>query len=390
MEAIGTPGAAAQLRNQVSDGVALTGVVPARADLVVLAQEAAAADPRLPAPTPPRVGARQSVHSDGACLHPTDPLLARAGWGLHIAVAGQPARVLGGPVGGPQTAQRAEVTAAMAAIGAVDTDIDLVSDSRYVVNAVASIAAGACVEEWAHADLWVCIVPHVRSGRLRARWTPAHLQAAEYAERGLDEGDRLGNAAADAAAGAAAAARLPPPAIIAARGKQLLQVEQVQKVLAFTELAALRANHGRIGAGPPRVRRRWGMVRRAPRPAVQATAPPAATPRPQRRARAASSPPAVWQPPAEQHVRALFAGRTWLPHAAAQGPRHAACLRCGASARGYAQLSAAPCSGWALASPPRVGALLLLGHRLQRAGGPASAFEAALQRRLGQLPPAPD
>ena len=73
-----------------------------------------------------------------------------------------------------------------------------------------------------HADLWVRIVPHVRSGRLRVRSTLAHLQAVEYARRGLDEEDRLGNAAADAAVGAAAVARLPPPTTIAACGEQLL------------------------------------------------------------------------------------------------------------------------------------------------------------------------
>ena len=395
-EATGAPGAAARLRSQVADGVALTGVVPARADLTALAQEAAEDDPQLPAPPPLRAGARQTVYSDGACLHPTDPLLARAGWGLCMppppptAAASGPARALGGPVGGPQTAQRAEVTAALAAVGAVDMEIDLVSDSRYVVNGIASIAAGAVVEEWRHADLWTRIAPHVRSGRLHARWTPAHLQEKEYAARGLAEGDRLGNAAADAAAGAAATARLPQPTVIAARNEELLRVELVQKVLALTELAALRANHGQVGAAPPRVRRRWGIVRRAPRPAVQAAEPTARAPPPRRGARAASSQPAAWQPPTTQHLQTLFAGRAWLPHAAAQGPRHAACLRCGESAGSYAQLAAVPCAGWAHALPSRVGALLLLGPLLQRAGGSAAAFGAALQRRLGQLPEVPD
>ena len=268
-EATGAPGAAAMLRSQVPGGVALTGVAPTRADLLALAEAAAADDPQLPVPQLLRPGDRQVVYSDGACLHPADPLLARAAWGIHVAVAGAgPARTLGGMVDGQQTAQRAEVTAALAAVGAVGKDIELVSDSRYVVNGIASIAAGASAAEWAHADLWSCIVPHVRSGRLRARWTPAHLQAAEYAERGLAEADRLGNAAADAAAGAAAEARLPPLSICAARKEELRRLELVQQVLALTELAALRANHERVGTAPPRVRRRWGMVRQAPRPAA--------------------------------------------------------------------------------------------------------------------------
>ena len=58
---------------------------------------------------------RRTVWRDGSCVHPRDPLLARAAWGLRVeAVAGGQAVGLAGPVDGLQTAQRAEVTAALA------------------------------------------------------------------------------------------------------------------------------------------------------------------------------------------------------------------------------------------------------------------------------------
>ena len=312
-EATGTR-EAAQLRRSVSNGVALTGILPARADLQGLALQAAAEDPQLPQVCE---GLRGTVFSDGACVHPTDPLLARAAWGLQVSIADGGQLTLGGPVGGQQTAQRAELTAALAAVCAVPGDIDLVSDSRFVVSGVAAIAAGAQVEEWRHSDLWTSLAPHARSGRLRARWTPAHLSKEEYAARGLPESDRVGNAAADAAAGAAAAARAPPADLVAARAEELSQLEAVQRVLAATELAALRANHNWHGAAPPRVRRRWGAVRRAPRRTLE---PPASggPPRQHSGRRSVSAPPGLWQPPTEERVRSLFSGRAWLPHVAAQ------------------------------------------------------------------------
>eukprot|EP00969_Alexandrium_andersonii_P355019 15443470-Alexandrium_andersonii.AAC.1 len=63
-------------------------------------------------------------------------------------------------------------------MGAVDLPVELVSDSRYVVNGIASLAAGACAGERARACAWARVAPHVRSGRLQARWTPALLETA--------------------------------------------------------------------------------------------------------------------------------------------------------------------------------------------------------------------
>ena len=157
---------------QLPSGVVLTGVLPAQPVLVALADAAVAADlqlPQLPAPAPglqlrdcapvpgsqlhdamrgaqpvpgmaPAQGprARRTVWSDRACVHPRDPLVARAAWGLRVdfGPGGQPPFDSAGPVGGLQSAQRAEVAAALAAAHAVEDQIDLVSDSRWVVGGI--------------------------------------------------------------------------------------------------------------------------------------------------------------------------------------------------------------------------------------------------------------
>ena len=86
----------------------------------------------------------------------------------------------------------------------------------------------------------------------------------------------------------------------------------------------------------------------------------------------------------------VLRGTAWRPHAAASGPRLAACLRCGASAATWGRPWAAPCGGWAASLPPRVGALVLMGSELRCAGGSLGAVAEALLRRLGELPAAPD
>jgi ribonuclease HI len=219
------------------------------------------------------VAVRRKVWSDGSCLHPLDPLLARAAWGIRVQSSDAEAHVdMAGPVDGPQTAQRAEVAAAVAAARAVNEPAELVSDSRWVVRSVAALAAGANSAEWKHADLWTLLAPHVTQGRLVARWTPAHKTANEYAQLGRHEDDRLGNEAADGNAKAAATARLPPSAIVKTRDEQLQLLAQAQRMIAFVELAALKVNHGNGSDAAPRVRRRWADVRRGTRANRQAIA----------------------------------------------------------------------------------------------------------------------
>ena len=272
------PGGSAALRARLSDGVAHTGLLPLPADLAALLKAAEEEDPGFPdrdAALP--AGGRWLVYTDGACADPTDPLLARAAWGLHLpAQRGLAARGAAGPVQGRQTAQRGELSAVVAACRLLAGAADVVSDSRYVVDGVAGLAAGADPREWRHADLWEVLLGPARARTLTARWVPAHKDAEDYAERGLAEEDRRGNCVADSWASAAAAARTAPAGHRAARGQQLADLERAQRVLAATELAALRADHaGRPHAGP-RVRRRWADVRRGAgrgRRPVQAPAP---------------------------------------------------------------------------------------------------------------------
>ncbi len=86
-------------------------------------------------------------------------------------------------------------------------------------------------------------------------------------------------------------------------------------------------------------------------------------------------------------LAAFFAGRSWWPHAAAQGPGRVFCLRCGGSAA--ADLKASACPGWSERMPAKGQAALLLGG-CRRAGGSAADFQRLAAQRLAQLPAAPD
>eukprot|EP00974_Lingulodinium_polyedra_P115553 11155770-Lingulodinium_polyedra.AAC.1 len=73
---------------------------------MAFAQDAQGVDPELPAPgqlPPPPPGRRWEVYTDGACIEPRDPRLARAAWAVVVPGAG---RTWAGPVQGQQTAQR--------------------------------------------------------------------------------------------------------------------------------------------------------------------------------------------------------------------------------------------------------------------------------------------
>ena len=165
---------------------------------------------------------RRKVWPDGSCLHPLDPLFARATWGIHVSRGDRRDSFdLAGPVDRAQTAQRAEVAASVVAARAVGEPVELVSDSRWVVRSIAALAAGANPVEWLYADLLLLLGPVVRRGRLVARRTLAHKTAEKYAQRRLLEEDRVGNDAADSNAKAAATARMPPTEIVQTCSAQL-------------------------------------------------------------------------------------------------------------------------------------------------------------------------
>ena len=162
----------------------------------------------------------------------------------------------------------------LAASRLVGGPIDLASDSQYVVKACARIVGGAEVREWEHADLWERIAPDVRSGRIVARWVPAHKSVSEARRLGLAERDRLGNAAADSHAGEAARRRLPPRALVRDRVAVLAQLEAAQRVMAAAHLAAVKASAALRGEPAQRQRRDWSRIRRGARPRASSLLPP--------------------------------------------------------------------------------------------------------------------
>ncbi|CAK0871689.1 unnamed protein product [Prorocentrum cordatum] len=288
-----------------------------------------------------------------------------------LGARGLAAPNLAGPVDGLQTAQRAEVTAAVAAARVVG----------------GPIAASADPRDGEHADLWHSLVDAVRSGRLRARWVPAHKTPAEAHRLGLSERDRLGNAAANGNAGAAAASRAPPPDVVRARCQELQLLEAAQRVMAAAQQAAL-------AAAPPAARRRqrdWRRVRRGAR-ARAASALAADAPAGQV-AQAPACPRrsgAVAPVSSGGMLAAFFAGRSsWWPHALARGPCHVFCLRSSGSATSAAGLLGNACPGWRERLPARCQAALLLGE-LPCAGGSAEAFACLAAQRIAQLPKVPD
>ena len=375
---------------------ARTAVLPLDTRLQALAHDAQRAHqlPQLPDPAAPELPqGRVRAWTDGSCLRPADPLLARAGWGLRLEGLPGGRLEIHGPVDGRQTAQRAELWAAVHACSQARAPLDVVTDSRFVARGVAALRGGANPVDWQHADLWEAIAPHCRSGLLRARWVKAHLSRAEATDRGMSEADWAGNAAADRLADAGAQARLPPPALLQQRLRQLEALAAVQRAVAAVELAALKANHGNAGPGGPRVRRRWAAPghrrRRAPRvgdaaAVAAAVAPPPGAPPGQPAGAASPARPRAGEAAA---ARALFAGAAWRPHVAAQGPAWVACLRCGCWAPSWPALASRPCGGWAPALPPRAGMLLLL--PAVRAGGREAEWRATVRERLLARPGAP-
>eukprot|EP00974_Lingulodinium_polyedra_P075441 7310926-Lingulodinium_polyedra.AAC.1 len=78
--------------------------------------------------------------------------MARAAWAAHAPGEGGNTRA--GPVQGPQTAQRGELFAAVAAVEAVDGPVRLLTDNQYVRDGIVRLRDGADPSEWKHADLW--------------------------------------------------------------------------------------------------------------------------------------------------------------------------------------------------------------------------------------------
>ena len=381
-EALSTTSLSApQLRAKLPRGTLLTGALPLHDGLSARADAAALDDFCFPQAVSLH-SSRTTVWTDGACLHPADPLLARAAWGLRADAVD--AVNFAGPVGGCQTAQRAEVAAVVAASLLITGDLEIVTDSKYVVTCCARLLAGDSPSDWEHADLWRQLEHPVRSQRLSFRWVKAHMSCEDARARGMSERDRLGNAAADSNAGAAALQRLPSNALLAERAEALLALDAVQRLLGAVQLKVMQSR-------PPDARRPqrrcWANVRRGQRGRA-ASMPPAIVPQADPRS-AAHAPRVVPSVGRGEALRLFFEGRSWQPHSAVRGPGFLTCLRCGCEAPRSDVLMASACAGWSPRLPPRAWGLLILGG-LRRVGGSAASFEQLVRQRLAQLPAAPD
>ena len=374
-----------ELREHLPAATLLTGVLPVQEDLSRQAEAAALQPFAFPdrAQSISREG-RTTVWTDGGCLYPKDPLMARAAWGLRVDSVEN--CNWGGPVQGRQTAQRGEVAAAVAASLLIERDLEVVTDSMFLVKACARIKAGEAFDEWAHADLWGILAPHVRSGRITTRWVKAHLSASAAAERGMAERDRLGNAAADSNAGRAAISRLPSQAVVAGRLRTLQALEAVQRTIASVQLRVLQSRP-RVQQEEPR-QRCWRRVNRGARRRATSV-PTAVSRRVGLRPTGARLAEASGVQTAGASLHAFFQGRAWRPHSIVQGPGIVVCLRCGDLSSRVPVLRASPCTGWRECFPPRAWGMLMFGG-LHCCGGSATDFDSLLQQRLAQLPAAPD
>ncbi len=153
---LGLPaGEAGRWARSLPPGVALAGLLPVSQGL----REARGLLSR--APIPPAMVLPGAVRwTDGACVDPKDAWLARAAW----ACVADNAEPISGPVWGLQTAQRAEVQALFMACRSAEGLVEVVTDSQYARDTALSVRAGLLVEG-AHGDLWMALLPALRSGR---------------------------------------------------------------------------------------------------------------------------------------------------------------------------------------------------------------------------------
>ena len=134
----------------------------------------------------------------------------RAAW----AVRFRDHRVGPGPVPGAQTAQRADLYAALQAAAMRRGALMIVTDLRYVSGGFQAMAVRRSLPFSTRQDLWAAAVA-LGGGRVAlARWVPAHRRAPDPPL--LSAGDWAGNARADALATQALARSQPPDVLLAA------------------------------------------------------------------------------------------------------------------------------------------------------------------------------
>jgi hypothetical protein len=221
---------------ELSPCTMVTGLLPACPEL--LAARLAAEAP-LALPPPQHITGK--AHTDGSCLHPTDPLLSRAGW----SVAGPGARGLctlaQQRVSGKQTIGRAELSA-LVWLTHCTGNFTVSTDLLYLQRRFTRLNSGPMPQSWlegANGDLWRL----VRRTDLVVTWIHSHIPEDEVADSGFSMEDWLGNRAADIGAGLVAASLVLPSEIILRRERSLAALHVVYQVVSKVEEAVLAVHH---------------------------------------------------------------------------------------------------------------------------------------------------
>ncbi|WP_052081142.1 ribonuclease HI [Pseudomonas sp. ML96] len=126
---------------------------------------------------------------DGACLN-NGTNIARAGWGVLLRNAAGETLELAGPLAGDHhTNQRAELSAAIEALKALKNpaQVDLHTDSTYVVNGINQWLAGWKARGWRKSDkkpvenidLWQALDAPLGQHSVTAHWVKGHSGHAE-------------------------------------------------------------------------------------------------------------------------------------------------------------------------------------------------------------------
>ena len=176
--------------------------------------------------------------TDGSCVSPRHPLLARSGSGVYF-FEGHPCNHWDHSPGFPQTAQRGEVFALLLLLQLAFANTVAVVDSAYACACFDVVVAcqgvlGSTVFRWAHSDLWVSIADHVRLSPFlfQVVWTKGHATAKDV-ETGKVRADfNQLNHGADGMAGQGRRLLSPSAPVEAAAQFRVTAARSVQAMLA--------------------------------------------------------------------------------------------------------------------------------------------------------------
>ena len=216
--------------------------------------------------------------TDGSCLDPEIPPLARCGAGLFIA-PGHPGNV-GLPVSGfPQSAQRAEVAAILIMLTVQWTDFHVFIDNKWVCDTLTELIGDASslgtADSMAHFDLWRLISALLARSRfgVRATWIPGHTTQRDIDAGLITEDAHHLNAGADRLAGEGAAASglasdVRAGYIVTLRRAEVFQ-DAVSRILQL-RYCSLPLAHMRVGYSDDEIARRMpgGPLAAAAQPAL--------------------------------------------------------------------------------------------------------------------------